>query len=62
MCGATSFLKKIPSSEVLDPGFDCIMEIWWNNPDDFEVSQRLIGSADRLPAIKQGKKTIFEAQ
>jgi translation initiation factor 2B subunit (eIF-2B alpha/beta/delta family) len=30
------------TGEVIDPGFHCIMEIWWNSREDFENSQRLI--------------------
>jgi hypothetical protein len=41
------------TGEVIDPGFHCIMEIWWNSREDFENSQRLIGDPNRLPAIKE---------
>jgi hypothetical protein len=51
--------KNPVTGEVLDPGFDCIMEIWWNSREDFETSQRIIGSADRLPAIKEDEKKLF---
>lgn len=47
------------TGEVIDPGFDCIMEIWWNSRADFEHSQRLIGEPDRLPSIKADEASLF---
>ena len=47
------------TGEVIDPGFDCIMEIWWNSREDFERSQAIIGSPDRLPAIKEDEARLF---
>jgi hypothetical protein len=47
------------TGEVIDPGFDCIMEIWWNSRADFEHSQRLIGSPERLPSIKEDEAKLF---
>ncbi len=31
--------KNPVTGTVIDPGFDCIMEIWWNSREDFENSQ-----------------------
>jgi len=45
--------------EVIDPGFDCIMEIWWNSRADFENSQRIIGDPERLQAIKEDEARLF---
>jgi hypothetical protein len=28
--------KNPLTGEMLDPGYDCIMEIWWNNREDYE--------------------------
>ena len=47
------------TGEVVDPGFDCIMEIWWNSRADFEASQAVISSPDRLPAIKADETNLF---
>jgi hypothetical protein len=47
------------TGEVIDPGFDCIMEIWWNSREDFEHSQRLIGAPDRLPSIMDDEARLF---
>jgi hypothetical protein len=51
--------KNPVTGEVHDPGFDCIMEIWWNSREDFENSQRLIASPERLPAIMEDEKNLF---
>ena len=51
--------KNPVTGEVHDPGYDCIMEIWWNSREDFEHSQRLIASPDRLPAIKADEARLF---
>lgn len=51
--------KNPVTGEVLDPGFDCIMEIWWNSREDFENSQRIIGSPERLPHVKEDEKRLF---
>jgi len=54
------YAEKNPiTGEVHDPGYDCIMEIWWNSREDFESSQRLIASPDRLPAIKADEAKLF---
>ncbi len=44
---------------VIDPGFDCIMEIWWNSREDFENSQKVISDPERLPAIKEDELHLF---
>lgn len=36
--------KSPVTGEVHDSGYDCLMEIWWNNREDFEASQRVIAS------------------
>ena len=47
------------TGEVHDPGFDCIMEIWWNSREDFENSQRIISSPERLPLTKADEANLF---
>jgi hypothetical protein len=47
------------TGEVIDPGFDCIMEIWWNSRADFEHSQQLISSPERLPSIREDEAKLF---
>jgi hypothetical protein len=51
--------KNPVTGEVHDPGYDCIMEIWWNSREDFENSQKIIASADRLPAIREDEAKLF---
>jgi hypothetical protein len=45
--------------EVLDPGYDCIMEIWWNGREDFETSQARIRSPERLAYVMEDEKNLF---
>ena len=51
--------KNPVTLEEHDPGYDCIMEIWWNSREDFENSQKIISSPDRLPAIKEDETKLF---
>lgn len=51
--------KNPVTGEVHDPGYDCIMEIWWNSREDFENSQRVIADPDRLPAIMADEAVLF---
>ncbi|MFV8816913.1 EthD domain-containing protein [Haliea sp. E17] len=51
--------KNPVTGEVHDPGYDCIMEIWWNSREDFENSQKIIGSPDRLQAVKDDEARLF---
>ena len=47
------------TGQVIDPGYDCIMEIWWNSREDFENSQRLIRDPARLPFTKEDELKLF---
>ncbi len=49
--------KNPVTGEVLDPGYDCIMEIWWNSRADFEASQRII--AERREHVMADEKNLF---
>ena len=51
--------KNPVTGEVHDPGYDCIMEIWWNSREDFENSQRIISSPERLPLTKADEANLF---
>lgn len=51
--------KNPVTGQVIDPGFDCIMEIWWNSREDFENSQRIISDPARLPSIKEDEAKLF---
>lgn len=47
------------TGEIHDPGYDCIMEIWWNSREDFERSQAIISSPERLPMTKADEEKLF---
>lgn len=51
--------KNPVTGEVHDPGYDCLMEIWWNSCEDFEKSQAIISDPSRLPAIKEDELNLF---
>jgi hypothetical protein len=52
-------VKNPVTGEIHDPGYDCIMEIWWNSRADFENSQRLISDPKRLPYTLEDEKKLF---
>ncbi|MCB1690655.1 MAG: EthD domain-containing protein [Halioglobus sp.] len=51
--------KNPVTGEIHDPGYDCIMEIWWKSREDFENSQKIIGSQERLPAVMADEAILF---
>ena len=51
--------KNPVTGEIHDPGYDCIMEIWWNSREDFENSQKIIASPERLEAIMEDEAKLF---
>ena len=51
--------KNPVTGEIHDPGYDCIMEIWWNSRADFENSQAIISDPARLPAIMEDELHLF---
>jgi hypothetical protein len=51
--------KNPVTGEVIDSGFDCLMEIWWNSRADFEASQAIISDPARLPAVKADEAKLF---
>ena len=51
--------KNPVTGEVHDPGYDCIMEIWWNSRADFEASQEALRQPDRLPHVIADEKNLF---
>jgi len=64
--GATRYVRRYitpeknpVTGEVIDCGYDCIMEIWWNSREDFLASQRRISDPDRLPMVKEDEKRLF---
>jgi len=51
--------KNPVTGEIHDPGYDCIMEIWWNSREDFENSQKIISSPDRIGFVKEDEDKLF---
>ena len=51
--------KNPVTGRIHDCGYDCIMEIWWNNREDFEHSLRLVGDPERLPHTIEDEKKLF---
>jgi hypothetical protein len=66
IAGATRYVRRYlkpeknpVTGEVIDPGYDCLMEIWWNSREDFEASQARISDPDRLPMVKEDELNLF---
>jgi hypothetical protein len=51
--------KNPVTLEEHDPGYDCIMEIWWNSREDFEESRRIIQDPARLEILKEDERQLF---
>jgi len=51
--------KNPVTGQVIDPGFDCIMEIWWNRREHLENSQLIISSRECLPSVKEDELRLF---
>jgi len=51
--------KNPVTGEVIDPGYDCLMEIWWDSREDFENSQKIISSPERLQFVKEDEMNLF---
>ncbi len=51
--------KNPVTGQVHDSGYDCIMEIWWNSREDFERSQAIISSPERLPMTRADEELLF---
>lgn len=47
------------TGRVLDPGYDCLMEIWWNSREDYERSLAIISDPARLPTLKADEAKLF---
>ena len=51
--------KNPVTLEVLDSGYDCIMEIWWNSRQDFEDSMAHLRDPQILPAVIEDEEKVF---
>ena len=47
------------TGEVIHPGYDCVMEIWWNTREDFEAAMQGLGNPDHLEARKADELQLF---
>ena len=44
---------------MIHPGYDCIMEIWWNTRADFEAAMKGLGNPEHLPARMADELKLF---
>jgi translation initiation factor 2B subunit (eIF-2B alpha/beta/delta family) len=51
--------KNPVMGEVIDSGYDCLMEIWWDSREDFEASQKIIADPARLEFVKEDEAHLF---
>ena len=51
--------KNPVTGQIIDPGYDCIMEIWWDSREDFENSQKIIASPERIDFVKEDESHLF---
>lgn len=51
--------KNPVTGEIHDSGYHCLMEIWWNSREDFENSQKIIASPDRIDYVKEDEAKFF---
>ncbi len=47
------------TGEVIHPGYDCVMEIWWNSREDFEAAMKGLGNPEHLEARKADELKLF---
>jgi EthD domain len=56
------YVKPEPNpltGEVIHPGYDCIMEIWWNSRLDFEAAMKALGNPEFLDKRKADELNLF---
>src|ERR1700736_5834078 len=51
--------KNPLTGEVIHPGYDCIMEIWWNTREDFEAAMKGLGNPEFLAARMEDERKLF---
>ena len=51
--------KNPITGQAIDPGYDCLMEIWWNSREDYERSFAIISDPERLPAVMADEARLF---
>lgn len=51
--------KNPLTGEIIDPGYDCIMEIWWNTREDFEAAMRGLSNPEFLQTRLEDERRLF---
>ena len=51
--------KNPVTGQMIDPGYDCLMEIWWHNREDFLASQQRLRDPERLRFVMEDEKKLF---
>jgi hypothetical protein len=51
--------KNPLTGEVLESGYDCLMEIWWNTREDFEAAMKGLANPQHLAARMADERKIF---
>ena len=47
------------TGEVIDPGYDCIMEIWWNSLADYQAAMKGLSDPAMLDIRKADELQLF---
>jgi EthD domain len=47
------------TGEVIHPGYDCIMEIWWNTRADFEAAMKGLSNPEFLDKRLEDERQLF---
>lgn len=56
------YLTPVPNpltGEVIDPGYDCVMEIWWNSRADFDAAMKGLANPEMLQARLADERRLF---
>lgn len=57
------YLKVEPNpltGELLDPGYQCIMEIWWNNRKDYEAAMKGLSADPKILDLRlEDERMLF---
>ena len=51
--------KNPLTGEIIHPGYDCIMEIWWNTREDFEAAMKGLADPAMLEIRKADERNLF---
>jgi hypothetical protein len=51
--------KNPLTGEVIHPGYDCIMEIWWNSRADFEAAMQGLSNPQFLQTRLEDERRLF---